>query len=147
MPNISIWKLELVKEKGSRYEVKNIISSKVAYEMFRDIMGMEKQSEEVFNVVGLDTKNNVVGMMEVSRGSVNSSLCHPREIFKRAFMMNCSAIIISHNHPSGNPEPSKEDKEVTARLTECGRLLGIDVLDHIIIGDSCYYSFKEEKKI
>lgn len=147
MANISILKLEVIKERGTRYDNKKIISSKSAYEMLIDIVRMDKQSEEVMQIIALDTKNNVIGLMEVSRGSINSSIVHPREIFKRALMLNASSIIISHNHPSGDATPSREDIEVTKRIKQCGDLLGIDVLDHIIIGEEHYYSFKEEHKI
>ncbi len=79
------------------------------------------------------------------RSSVNSSIVHPREIFKTAILSNAASIIISHNHPSGDPTPSKEDISITTRLKECGKILGIEVLDHVIIGEyDKYLSFKEK---
>ena len=92
----------------------------------------------------LDTKNNVRKVSEISVGSLNSSIVHPREVFKEAVINSCSSIILAHNHPSGECEPSHEDIVLTNRLGECGKIMGIRVLDHIIIGDGIYFSFKEE---
>ena len=91
----------------------------------------------------LDTKNNIIGVEEISIGNLNSSIVHPREVFKQAIKRSSSSIILVHNHPSGDPNPSKEDINITKRLVECGDLLGIRVLDHIIIGDNKHTSLKE----
>ena len=93
----------------------------------------------------LNTKNYLIGIETVSIGSLNSSIVHPRELFKTAIKKSAAAIILAHNHPSGDASPSQEDIEVTKRIKSGGNLLGIDVLDHIIIGENSYYSFKEEK--
>ena len=77
-------------------------------------------------------------------GSLNSSIVHPREVFKEAFRRSAASIICAHNHPSGDPSPSKEDIDVTKRLIECGRLIGIEILDHLIIGEKKYVSLKEK---
>ncbi|MDP4127308.1 MAG: DNA repair protein RadC [Bacillota bacterium] len=98
---------------------------------------------EHFRVVSLSTKNHVLGISPISIGSLNSSLVHPRECFKEAIRRNSNAIILLHNHPSGDPTPSKEDIEVTRRLADGGKILGIEVLDHVIIGDNRYISLKE----
>lgn len=98
---------------------------------------------EHFRVVLLNTKNRVLDVETVSIGSLNSSLVHPREVFKRAVQRSAAALILVHNHPSGDPSPSPEDVEITRRLCEAGRVLGIEVLDHIIIGDHLFISFKE----
>jgi DNA repair protein RadC len=99
---------------------------------------------EHFRVMHLNTKKMVLGISEVSIGSLNSSLVHPRECFKEAIKRNSHSLILLHNHPSGDPTPSKEDLEITNRLIECGRILGILVLDHIIIGDGSYISLREK---
>ncbi len=99
---------------------------------------------EQFRIVLLDAKNHVLGLRTVSIGSLSSSIVHPREIFKEAIARSSAAIILVHNHPSGDPTPSQEDVEVTRRLIEAGRLLGIEVLDHIVVGDNRYVSFKEK---
>lgn len=91
----------------------------------------------------LDSKNRVMKIMTVSIGILDSSLVHPREVFKDAIMASSAAIIIAHNHPSGDPTPSPEDKRITQRLYEAGQLLGIDLLDHIVIGDQRWISLKQ----
>ena len=91
----------------------------------------------------LDTKNRVMKSCVVSIGILDSSLVHPREVFKDAIVASAAAIIVVHNHPSGDPSPSAEDRRITLRLHECGQLLGIELLDHIIIGDNRFVSLKE----
>src|SRR5438876_10976752 len=100
---------------------------------------------ENFVVIMLNQKNKVIGVNTVSVGSLTASVVHPREVWKPAILSNAAAIILSHNHPSGDCQPSKEDRTLTARLVEAGKLLGISVLDHIIIGDgsSKYFSFAD----
>jgi DNA repair protein RadC len=98
---------------------------------------------ENFRTVSLNTKNQVLGVDSVSVGSLNSSQAHPREVFKDPIRRSAAAIILAHNHPSGDPTPSQEDIAVSRRLVEAGRILGIEVLDHLIIGDGRFTSFKE----
>lgn len=98
---------------------------------------------EEFRVVLLNTKHYVLAVDRVSVGGLDSSSAHPREIFKRAIRRSAAAMILVHNHPSGDPEPSPEDVQVTRRLAEAGRILGIEVLDHIVVGDGRYVSFRE----
>ncbi|TYP57617.1 RadC family protein [Thermosediminibacter litoriperuensis] len=100
--------------------------------------------KEHFKVILLNVKNRVISIEEISIGSLNSSIVHPREVFKPAIKRSSAAIILVHNHPSGDPTPSREDIEITRRLVEAGRILGIDVLDHVIIGNPSYVSFKEK---
>ena len=83
----------------------------------------------------LDGKHRLRGIQEVSRGTLTTSLVHPREVFFAAVSMKAAAVIVAHNHPSGDPEPSIEDLEVTRRLVEAGRILGIPLLDHVVLGD------------
>jgi DNA repair protein RadC len=83
----------------------------------------------------LDRKNRVIGINTVAIGSLTASVVHPREVMKPAILSNAAAIILCHNHPSGDPQPSQEDRVLTQRLVEAGKLLGINVLDHLIIGD------------
>lgn len=104
---------------------------------------MSRLKREHFKITMLDTKNNIIGISEISIGNLNSSIVHPREVFKEAIKRSSSAIILVHNHPSGDPTPSREDIKITKRLVECGDLLGIRVLDHIIIGDKKHISLKE----
>ena len=101
---------------------------------------------EVGYVLCLTTKMDLIGYHEVSRGTLDSASAHPREVFKAAILANAAAILCGHNHPSGDPEPSREDRVLTQRLVEAGKLLGIDVLDHIVLGDgnTAYFSFADQ---
>ena len=108
---------------------------------------LEDQPSEVFAILCLSTKDRVIGYHEVSRGTLDTTLVHPREVFKAAILANAAAIILTHNHPSGDPTPSADDVALTQRLVEAGRLLGVDVLDHIVIGDGAWVSFVELGRI
>ena len=99
--------------------------------------------KEHFLVVLLNSKNKVLEIKQISEGSLNSSVVHPREVFAPAVLHHAAAILTAHNHPSGDPTPSKEDKDLTNTLVQAGKYMGIPVLDHIIIGDARYFSFKE----
>ena len=100
--------------------------------------------QEQFRILLLNTKNVIIACEEVSKGSLNSSIVHPREVFARAIRRSAAAIILVHNHPSGDPTPSQEDINITRRLVEVGRLVGIEVLDHLVIGDGVFSSLKEK---
>ncbi|MFV9510876.1 RadC family protein [Tepidibacillus sp. LV47] len=100
--------------------------------------------QEHFIAILLDTKNHILAKETISIGSLNASIVHPREVFKPAIKKSASAIIVAHNHPSGDPSPSREDIEITKRLYQAGELLGIDVFDHVIIGEDQYFSMKEK---
>src|SRR4029434_9928578 len=101
-------------------------------------------NREHFVILLLDQKNQVIGLNTVSIGSLTASVVHPREVFKPAILSNASSILLCHNHPSGDPLPSQEDRALTVRLFQAGKLLGIDVLDHIIVGEGKYFSFADE---
>ena len=139
------YRLELVKEESHKYEVETRISCpKDIYEVLTKVCRIQCNPEEVFILITLNTKNIVTGYFEVHRGTINTSLVHPREVFKRALLNNASNIVVAHNHPSGDPNPSKEDIQITERLKEAGNLLGINLLDHIIVGEDKYISLKEK---
>ena len=117
-------------------------SSNDIYEHFHEQLRGKKQ--EVFLVVLLDNKNRIVKIeTDVSAGSLTSSIVHPREAFKAAVKESAASVIFVHNHPSGDPEPSKEDIQITNRLVDAGNIVGIKILDHIIIGNEQYVSFKD----
>lgn len=101
-------------------------------------------SQEHFMALYLNTKNQVIHKQTLFIGSLNASIVHPREVFKEALRRSAASILCFHNHPSGDPTPSREDIEVTKRLVDCGQMLGIEVLDHIIIGDKKFVSLKEK---
>lgn len=100
--------------------------------------------QEHFVCLCLNTKNQVLHRETVFVGSLNSSIVHPREVFQLALKKTSASILVAHNHPSGDPSPSREDIEVTRRLLDVGKIMGIDLLDHLIIGDGKFYSLKEK---
>lgn len=102
-------------------------------------------AKEQFVVILLNNKNKVIGTEVVSEGSLSSSIVHPREVFAPAILHHAAAIMVAHNHPSGDPKPSIEDEEVTRQLLRSGKVLGIPLIDHVIIGDGNYYSFLENE--
>lgn len=109
----------------------------------RLVMGeMRQLDREQFWALLLNVKNQVIAREVISIGTLNSSTVHPRELFKNAVRQSAAAMVVVHNHPSGDPEPSKEDIDITKKLVEAGRLLGIEILDHLIIGDGQFVSFK-----
>lgn len=137
-------------ELGIRVNRKNPITFKISSpESIADLLMNDMQflKQEIFKIILLDTKNRVINVENITTGTLNASLVHPREVFVKAIKQHAAAIILVHNHPSGDPEPSQEDKSITKRLVEAGELLGISVLDHIIIGRGEFLSFKQEKLI
>ncbi len=108
---------------------------------------LRHKKQEHMKLLMLNTKAKLIGETEISRGTVNASLVTPRELFIEALQRNAVSIILLHNHPSGDPTPSTEDRLATRRIQEAGALIGIDLLDHIIIGDNCYISFREEEML
>lgn len=141
---VAFERVVLVKEKAGKYELpRKIGSPEDVYKAITEITSVEEEAQEVFGILILNAKNKIVAVHEVSRGILNASLVHPREVFKPAVLHNAAAIICFHNHPSGDPEPSKEDIEITKQLVEAGKIMEIGILDHIIIGDDRYVSLKE----
>ena len=108
---------------------------------------MRHQKREIFKAVLLNSKGGVISVETVSVGQLNSTMVHPREVFSAAVRRSAAAVVFAHNHPSGDPTPSREDYATTERLVECGRLLGITVADHLIIGDGRYMSLRAMEKI
>lgn len=117
-------------------------SSADVFETYRYLLA--DSPVEVFLAVLLDVKHRVLRCDRVSVGILNGSLIHPREVFASAVAERAAAVVLVHNHPSGDPSPSREDREVTERLRSAGRIVGIPVLDHVIIGSCSFYSFREE---
>ena len=109
----------------------------------KGFMRIHEEPEEYMYMICMNTKNKIIGVFEISHGSVNSSIVSPREVFQKALLANAVSIIVMHNHPSGDCTPSREDIEVTKRLAEAGKIVGVEVLDHIIVGDR-YSSLKEK---
>jgi len=135
----------MVKEGSVEYKKEPIRGShdlfKLMVELFRNA------DREEFWVVSLDCKHRPINANLVSVGSLSVAIVHPREVFKAAILSNAKAILLSHNHPSGDCKPSEEDYALTARLSEAGKVLGIDVLDHVVVGDNCYHSFADQREL
>lgn len=118
-------------------------SSQAAVAFLQEKIGREKK--EHFYMLALDSKNHLLKMSNISIGTLNASLVHPREVFKEAIQTSAAKVIIAHNHPSGDPEPSEGDETITQKLVEAGKILEIEVADHIIVTSNSYTSFKEQK--
>lgn len=140
---VDIVSLRLVKECSVLYQNRRIASPEDAVGILKDFI--EDCDREQFIVITVNTKNEPTSISTVSLGTLNTSLVHPREVFKVALLANGASIILAHNHPSGDPTPSREDLEITKKLVEIGQLMGIEVLDHIIIGADRFISLKQKK--
>lgn len=127
--------------------IKNVklTNSEIVYKFYREKIGDKKQ--EHFYCIYLDNGKKIINEKLLFIGTINYSLVHPREVFKEAYLLGASAIICIHNHPSGNPIPSRQDYEITNNLIEVGKILGVKVVDHIIICKNNYYSFLENDDI
>ena len=105
---------------------------------------IKDKAKEHFKLILLNPRNKIIGISTISIGTLNASLVHPREVFKDAIMHSAASVVLAHNHPSGDPEPSEDDIKITKRLIEAGKILGVEVIDHIIIGKNGFFSFKEK---
>jgi len=141
---IPVVHIKLVKDK-SLLSDKAITTPEEAASVIRDLIS--ESDREMFCVLNLNTKGFAINLNIVSIGTLNEAMAHPREVFKASILSNAAAIMLFHNHPSGKVEPTNEDKYTTQRLVECGRLMGIEVIDHIIVGTDKdkYFSFREEE--
>ncbi len=139
------YKVQLVRDGSTRTtERKQITTPRGAAFILQAFLEPETMDREEFVILTLDTKNKVTGCHSISTGCLSSSIVHPREVFKPAILASAASVVLCHNHPSGDPHPSSEDIEVTARLVAAGKVLGIPVRDHIILGDdNAFYSFRE----
>jgi DNA repair protein RadC len=126
-----------IKEK----EIRRISSPEDVAELM--IPEMNSFDREHFKALLLNTRNAILKIVTIAIGSLNAALVHPREIFKEAVISSAAGIVVVHNHPTGNPEPSNEDKDLTERFARCGELMGIDLVDHVIIGGNSFVSMKE----
>jgi len=128
----------------SKHPVKKITCAQDVFDLFHERLKDEKQ--ENFYVLMLDTKNNIIGEQLISKGILDASIIHPREIFRPAIKNSCSKIILVHNHPSGDSNPSQEDLEITEKLIKSGEEIGINVLDSVILGGDEYWNWKEKNQ-
>ena len=136
IPQIEISMVREVQISNSKYRCsEEIVESELAKNLI-------KSDREKFICLHLNTKNQIISFEVVSIGSLTASIAHPREIYKSAILANAASVIFMHNHPSGDPEYSNDDMEVTGRLAKAGKILGINVLDHIIVAQNGYFSFR-----
>jgi len=135
-------RVSLVRDGSLRSSWKCFSNSRQAFEFAREQLYADADREQ-FHVLMLDSKHRLIGVNFVSQGSLNSAVVAAPEVFKAAIIANCAAIICLHLHPSGDPTPSREDRECTARLFQAGRFLGIRILDHIVCGDTEFFSFAD----
>lgn len=138
---VNIVSVKLVKESSVLYKNRTIESPTCGYELFKDFL--EDLDREVFVVISLNTKNQPVSLNIAHIGTINSSLISPACVLRVAILSNAASIMVAHNHPSGNPEPSEADIVITKRLEEAAEIMGIRLLDHLIIGEDKYVSLKE----
>jgi DNA repair protein RadC len=136
-------------ELANRLEVSTAASGKPVIKKPEDVAGLvtgrlKGKKKEYFLAIMLDTRSQLIRVAEISVGSLDASVVHPREVFREAISASAASVIFAHNHPSGDPTPSEDDIKLTKRLAEAGDITGIDVLDHIIIGDNKYLSLKRE---
>ena len=136
---IELGKRIATKPRGKRV---NVMCSQDLADIF--MADMRYMKNECFKVLLLNTKNEIIAVHSVSMGILNSSVVDPREVFRPAIKRGAASVALAHNHPSGNPEPSAADVDVTMRLIEAGRLLGVKVVDHIVIGDGVYVSMRQQ---
>ncbi len=144
--NITLSRIKLVRESCHRYG--NIASRKIsspedAVKIINEVLDLEHEAQEIFGVLFLDQRNKLTGMMEVSRGSINSSIASVKEVLKGAILHNAVSILLFHNHPSGDPTQSNEDIHTTRRMKTASENMEISLLDHVIIGNGCFTSLKE----
>lgn len=140
---VDVVSVRLVKESSLMYEPRYVRTPQDAAQLVRDFLAYSDREKVV--AVCVDVKNQPTSISTIGLGTLHSSLVHPREVFKAAILSNAAGFILAHNHPSGDLTPSKDDLTVTKRLQEVGDLMGIDLLDHIIMGDNGrYISFREQ---
>lgn len=137
----AVFNNEVIRENAPAWVNTSCTSAENVFELFRDLA---KEAKENFVALHLDAKNRIICYDTVSIGSLNASIVHPREVYKAALLSSAAAVIFIHNHPSGDTAPSREDIEITKRLKDAGELLGIRVLDHLIVGETGYYSFAND---
>ena len=129
----------MVEEKATTYEGRPLNNPSFVADLLEECFRLSRQAEEKVYMISLDSKNEPIGIFEVSHGSVNMSCCMPRKIFIRALLCGAVNIIIAHNHPSGDTTPSRDDEEVKERLEAAGELIGVRVLDFLIVGRNGFY--------
>ena len=140
MNNINVIAIRMVKERTVRYDTRSITSPEIAYQILCAIFDADNLAEENLWAMLLDAKRQVISVQCISRGTINASLVHPREVFKAAILANAASIILAHNHPSGSLEAGIKDREVTRKIRQAGQILGIELDDHLVISSEGFTS-------
>ena len=143
--SVPVYRVALARDGEVIMDRPQVRSSRETAALFRQHLGQDTD-REYFLVGLLDIKSRIIGINTVSMGSLSASVVSPRETFKAAILCNAASVILAHNHPSGDSQPSREDRTLTERLVQAGEILGIKVIDHIILGDGteAYFSFADE---
>lgn len=133
----------LVKEKEAPYEAGKIDNPEKTARMMTDLLHLDQMAEEYCYMAALNSACHILGVFLLSKGTVNASLVSPRELYIRALLSGAVHIILCHNHPSGDPQPSRMDIQLTEKVKQAGQLMDVELSDHVIIGNGSYFSFKE----
>jgi len=145
----NVFGIKLIQDISEQYLKERIIGKKIQLKSSKAIFdylyqSMQKNKKEIFKVMFLDGKNKLIETEDLFEGDLTTSAVYPREIIKKAIKYDAVGLIFVHNHPSGDPEPSHSDKDITKKLVSAAKLMGLEVLDHIIIGDNKYFSFADD---
>jgi len=138
------YSVQLVRDQSPNGYNLDASSSRAAFDVLRSYFDFGAMTAEIFGILTLDTRNRVIGLHEITKGNLNTSVIHPREIFQRAILNNANSIIMFHNHPSGNIEPSAEDIQITKLLVDAGKLMGIPIIDHLVVSSEGHTSMMEK---
>lgn len=147
MKRINFYTLKQVKEKGGLYDLRTkvIRSPEDAYRAQKELLDLESEAIEHFVIFTLTSKNEIAGVHTLHKGELSSSIVSTRLIFQTALLNNARSVLCFHNHPSGDPAPSREDIDITKKIVEAGKLLQVDILDHIVVGDNNRWVSLKEK--
>jgi DNA repair protein RadC len=144
--SINIYTLKQIRTERRRYDLEDypITSPSVCYKILQYLLDLKSEPVEKFGIISLNTKNKITGIHIIVTGTIDKLYIEPRDAFMAAMINNAKSIIAFHNHPSGDPAPSRDDIFLTRRLKEAGRIMCIELLDHLITGEGRYVSFKEK---
>jgi DNA repair protein RadC len=146
LTSINIYTLKQIRTQRHRYDLEDypITCPFMCYEVLQYLLDLKSEPVEKFGIISLNSRNKIVGIHIIGTGSIDRLYIEPREVYMAAMLNNAKSIIAFHNHPSGNPEPSRDDISLTRKLKEAGKIMCIELLDHVITGERSYFSLKEK---
>ncbi len=146
LTSINIYTLKQIRTKRHRYDLEDypITNPLICYKILQYLLDLKSEPVEKFGIISLNSRNKIIGIHISGTGSLDQLYIEPREVFMAALMNNAKSIIAFHNHPSGEPEPTQDDIYITRKLRDAGKLMGIELLDHVITGERSYCSLKEK---